>query len=140
MNNKGVYIALAVFVVVGAWAVFTMNGVDKLGQKVATTPVPTATPTQAEETQMFTVEGSEFKFSPDTITLKEGRKAVITYKNTGNFSHDLVIADLGVRTQVIVGGKEATLEFTPTKSGTFGFICSVGDHAERGMKGEVVVE
>lgn len=139
--DKRVYIALAVLAAVGAWAAFAMNGVDKLGQKATgTTPVPTTTPTKAMETQMVAVEGLEFKFTPDTITLKEGQKTVITYKNVGNFPHDLVIADLGVRTQVISGGKEETIEFIPTKSGTFGFICSVGDHERRGMKGEVVVE
>lgn len=149
--KKLVYIALAILVVVGAWAVFAMNGMDKLGQKVAEA-TPTATPVEdaststgqapssTGDTQTVIVEGDEYAFSPEMINLKAGQKTVITYKNVGNMPHDLVIADLGVRTDVIGGGKETTVEFTPTKSGIFGFICSVGNHEALGMKGEVVVE
>ena len=97
-------------------------------------------PSSSEAIQMVTVEGAEFKFTPDTINVKSGQKTVVTYKNTGKFPHDLVIADLGVKTEVIAGGKETTVEFTPEKSGTFGFICSVGDHEQRGMTGKVVVK
>ena len=149
-TKKTVIIGIGLLVAIGAFAVFATNGVKKPGSEavpqVQATPVEGTSsstgqaPSSSEAIQMVTVEGAEFKFTPDTINVKSGQKTVVTYKNTGKFPHDLVIADLGVKTEVIAGGKETTVEFTPEKSGTFGFICSVGDHEQRGMTGKVVVK
>jgi plastocyanin len=143
--KKLAFIAVAVILAIGAWAVFAMNGVDKLGKKVASTPAPTqtevqTTPSVGSEVNNITVEGTNFAFTPNKINLKSGQKTVITFKNMGQAPHNLVIADLGVTTETIGGGKETMVEFTPTKSGEFEFICSVGDHEEKGMVGEAIVE
>ncbi|MBI5715993.1 MAG: cupredoxin domain-containing protein, partial [Chloroflexi bacterium] len=37
-------------------------------------------------------------------------------------------------------GKSGTLEFTPTKAGTYEFFCTVAGHKEAGMKGTLVVK
>ena len=37
-------------------------------------------------------------------------------------------------------GQMATLEFTPTKPGTYEFFCTVAGHKEAGMKGTLVVK
>ena len=38
------------------------------------------------------------------------------------------------------GGQSATLEFTPSKPGTYEFWCTVSGHKEAGMNGTLVVQ
>jgi len=86
------------------------------------------------------VEGNEFKFTPSSITVKQGEKVKLTFKNAGKYPHNFVIADLDVSTETIQPGEETTVEFTPEKTGEFRFICSVGDHEEQGMRGSLIIE
>lgn len=69
-----------------------------------------------------------------------GEEVTLVYKNTGKLPHDLVINELNVKTNVIAGGKEDSVAFTPEKSGTFTFYCSVGNHRQLGMEGSVKVD
>lgn len=105
---------------------------------------PTAAETQVPSTntksQKFTVEGSEFAFTPSTLTVKKGEAVEITFKNNGKYPHNLTIADLNVKTKTIQPGQEDTLTFTPTKVGSFSFMCTVPGHADKGMTGTLTVE
>jgi plastocyanin len=105
---------------------------------------PEASPSGGEamtaEEKTVTVEGSEFKFNPMAITLTKGEKVKIVFKNAGNYPHNLTIADLNVMTKTIQPGQSDTVEFTPSKAGTFTMICGVDSHAEKGMKGTVTVQ
>ncbi len=87
----------------------------------------------------FTVEGSEFKFNPASITVGKGENVRITFKNAGTTGHSFVIGDLGVSTKVIPAGSAESVEFIADKSGTFSFYCSVPGHKDMGMKGEIIV-
>lgn len=93
-----------------------------------------------EKAREIVIEGSEFKFSENTMTLKVGEPVKLVFKNTGNMTHDWVVDELGVRTKVISSGQEDTIEFTPNKAGTFEYYCSVGSHRKMGMKGTLTVE
>jgi plastocyanin len=86
----------------------------------------------------FTVEGSNFKFVPNTITVKKGDKVKVTFKNTGGF-HDWRIDDLKVATKQIKSPEEETVEFTADKVGSYEYYCSVGKHRDMGMKGTLTV-
>lgn len=86
------------------------------------------------------VLGNEFSFEPSSLTIKSGEKVKLTFKNMGKAPHDLTISELNVATKVIKEGQSDTVEFTAPNSGTFSFICSVGNHAEKGMNGTVKVE
>lgn len=99
----------------------------------------TTSATQSGNTVNFTVEGSNFKFVPNTLTVKTGDKVKITFKNTSGI-HDFNIDDLNVNTPVVQSGQDATVEFTASKSGSFEFYCSVGNHRAQGMKGTLVVQ
>ena len=101
---------------------------------------PTASPTSNAQTQKFTVTGSEFAFTPSTLTVKSGQLVEITFKNMGKYPHNLTITDLNVSTKTINPGESDTLTFTPTKTGSFGFLCTVPTHADRGMKGTLTVQ
>ena len=82
------------------------------------------------------------KFEPARITVKSGTPVRLTLTNDGALDHDWVVDNLDGKT-VRVDAKSkasATVEFTPTASGTYEFYCSVPGHREAGMKGTLVVQ
>lgn len=87
----------------------------------------------------FTVTGSNFAFSPSTMTVNKGDKVTIVFKNSGGF-HDLKIDEFNVATAQIQGGAEETVSFIADKTGTFEYYCSVGTHRQMGMKGTLTVK
>ena len=88
----------------------------------------------------FTVRGTEYSFSPSSITVSAGDRVKITFKNEGRILHNLVIRDLGVGTRTIGSGQSDTVEFVAPQSGTYTFICSLPGHATSGMVGDLIVE
>ena len=107
---------------------------------VTITTRPTTSPSSTTTTQSFTVSGSEFAFSPAVLTVKKGETVKITFKNMGKYAHNLTITDLGVATKTIQPSQEDTITFTPTKAGTFTYLCTVDSHAAQGMKGSITVQ
>lgn len=107
----------------------------------ATTTSPAGTSEETGIPQPITIEisGSEFKYEPATMTAKVGQPVTVVYKNVGKYPHDFVIDELGVKSQVIKSGETDSFIFTPTKTGTFSFYCSLPNHLERGMKGTFIV-
>lgn len=95
---------------------------------------------EEEETTsaVIEVEGGAFYFEPDVITAKVGEPITITL-NSVDMSHDFVIDELNVRTQILPGGESETFTFTPGETGEFEFYCSVGNHREQGMVGTLIV-
>ena len=87
----------------------------------------------------FAVTGSNYKFSPATITVKKGETVRITFKSTGGI-HNLLIDELGVATSQLGDEEEEEVEFLADKSGTFTYYCSVGNHRQMGMVGKLVVQ
>lgn len=88
------------------------------------------------------VSGTEYSFSPSTITVKQGQTVKVEFTNTGQIPHDLRIPDLGTGTQTIRPGQTDSFTFTASKSGTFPiqFICSLPGHAQNGMTGKLTSE
>lgn len=149
MNTKLIIgIVIVVIVAGGGFLLLSSNSKTPAPQ---TATEPTAIPTiesQASPSAMddkmaiqeITISGEEFKFSPPTLTVKKGQKVKLVFKNAGKFPHDFAIADLNIKTKIIQGGQEDTIEFTADKTGTFTYVCTVGDHEEKGMTGKIVVE
>jgi nitrite reductase (NO-forming) len=54
--------------------------------------------------------------------------------------HTFVLDDFNVRTDILKSGSEETIEFGADKAGTFEYFCSVGDHRQKGMVGNLIVE
>ncbi len=123
---------------------------------VAANPSPTAmtaSPTTMQEsasssssispsmmTQELTVAGNEFSFSPSSITVKKGQTIKITFKNVGKYPHNFTISDLNLHTKTLQPGETDSIEFTADKVGTFEYMCTVDSHAEKGMKGTLIVQ
>lgn len=100
-----------------------------------------ASPAEASSSSQGTVvSGSEFMFSPATLTAKVGVPMTITFKNAGSYPHNFTIKELNVATKTIPAGESDTVTFTPTKAGTYTYYCSVDSHEAKGMKGTLTVE
>lgn len=147
-------IVVVIILAVVGWAIWSGTQQAQNSGQIAVTPTTsTATqPTSMQEpsttsasgsvngqTVAVAVEGGNYYFKPNTITVKKGEKVKLTFTDAQGM-HDFNIDELGVKTDVIKDGETATVEFTPSKVGTFEFYCSVGEHRQMGMKGTLVVE
>lgn len=88
-----------------------------------------------------TVVADQYYFDPDTIVTKRG-PLEIDFKNSGNLIHNLVLERAGVRVgkaPSLEPGSQTVLK-VDLAPGKYTLLCTVGDHEELGMKGEVVVD
>lgn len=146
MKNKT--LVIVVLIIFAAGALLYMNNSKTLSSEPVTESSAMPAPSTPDTTEMIaeeqvkeiTVEGSEFTFSPATLTLKKGEKARLTLKNTGKMPHDFVVDELSVQTKTITSGEQDVVEFTPDKIGTFEYYCSIGQHRANGMTGMLTVE
>ena len=148
--NKIITAIVILVIVVGGWML--------IGRKTSEAPViePEASDTNETSTSTsvdtsistsvttgavkeFAVTGSNFSFTPSTITVKKGDRVKITFSNTSGF-HDFKIDEYGVATKQTQSPTTEVLEFTADKVGSFEYYCSVGTHRAMGMKGTLIVE
>jgi len=117
-------------------------------------------PASAQELKTITVVLTEFKFTPDTITLTAGQPVQLNIQNQGTADHNLSSDDLPLMninyvnadnsaqdisrylsTNVLnadaLAGHTSVVTFTPTTAGTFGFFRE--DDESLGMVGKFVV-
>ncbi|OGC51192.1 hypothetical protein A2W32_05625 [candidate division WWE3 bacterium RBG_16_37_10] len=111
---------------------------DTLGENSESTPSTPPT-TGITEVKEFTIKGSNFKFDVTEIKVKLGDKVKLTFENTGGF-HDWNLDEFNVSTKTLNSGEKETVEFVASKAGTFEYYCSVGQHRQMGMKGNLIVE
>lgn len=104
------------------------------------TPEMVVSTDSASPEKEIVVSGDEYSFSPASISLTKGETVKLTFKNTGGLPHNFVITELGVSTKTIHGGQEDSVTFTVEKTGTYTFFCSVGNHKQLGMEGEVSIK
>ena len=143
-------ITIIILAVIG-WAVYAMVNKDEVqtpatkneAVDTASTTLPgtststgTSTISQVKE---FIVNGSNFAFSPSTITVNKGDRVRIVFKNQGGM-HDWKLDEFGAKTKVINGGESETIEFVADKAGSFEYYCSIGTHRQMGMKGVFIVK
>ena len=92
----------------------------------------------------FKITGENFRFfidgveSPD-VRVKQGDKIRIDFTSTSGF-HDWVVDEFGAKTERVNSGGTTSVEFVANKKGTFVYYCSVGEHRQMGMKGNLIVE
>ena len=87
------------------------------------------------------VTGKEYSFDPSTIVVESAGTLRLTLDNEGSLAHNIKVEKDGR----VLGGtpafpagetRSATVRLP---AGTFDFLCTVGDHAELGMKGKLKV-
>jgi len=100
----------------------------------------------------------KMRFSPDTITVKQGETVKFVVKNSGKIMHEFVLGTMvelkehSALMQKFPGmehdepymahvapGKTETITWQFTKSGSFNFGCLIPGHFEAGMVGKVTV-
>ena len=88
------------------------------------------------------VVAKEYSFDPSTIVMKQPGALRLTLDNRGSLAHDIKVEKDGR----VIGGTppfpagESRSASVRLASGTYEFICTVGDHAELGMKGTLKVD
>ena len=92
-----------------------------------------------EGVKTFEIEASSFKFSEPEIRVKQGDTVRIVLENEGGI-HDWVVDEFNARTKQLKSGETETIEFVASKKGTFEYYCSVGQHRQNGMVGNLIVE
>lgn len=84
------------------------------------------------------VAGGSYYFEPDNIEVEQGETIEFTLVNEGGF-HDMVIPELDAGTNRINGGETESFTVTFSETGEYEFICTVGAHAQQGMRGTITV-
>ncbi len=111
----------------------------------------------------ITLEAVTMKYQPATFEVAAGQPVRLTFHNNDSVEHDFSImeipmAAMGATAEPMAGhtmdamttdpelhmaalmGQTNTIEFTPTKPGTYEFFCTVPGHKEAGMVGTLVVK
>lgn len=99
-------------------------------------------PVTVPKGQPATIKGFEYRFEPENVIAESRPGALaIKFENAGSLAHNLRVfrdgEDIG-GTPTFTGGetKTATIDLEP---GEYEMICTVGDHADLGMKGKLTV-
>ncbi|MDE2026769.1 MAG: cupredoxin domain-containing protein [Patescibacteria group bacterium] len=136
-NNVWTLVIVALLLIGGGFYFYGNNFKNFLATDGKITPTPTAS--QAVKKETFVITGANFSFQPDHITVTKGESITITFKNNSGL-HNLTIPDFHVTTKTIHEGQQDSLQFIPTKTGTFPFYDSYAHHKEFGMQGTMTVE
>ncbi|MBM4423218.1 MAG: hypothetical protein FJ030_07475 [Chloroflexi bacterium] len=111
----------------------------------------------------ITLEAATMKYQPAMFEVMAGQPVRLTFRNNDSVEHDFSImeipmATMGATAEPMAGhdmgvmiadpelhmaalmGQTNTIEFTPTKPGTYEFFCTVAGHKEAGMVGTLVVK
>lgn len=97
-------------------------------------PQPPAVP----EPIVISITAKQWEFIPSTITVKKEQKVTLNITST-DVDHGFGLSAFGI-TETLVAGLTTSVVFTPDKTGTFSFFCSVFCGAGHGgMKGTLVV-
>jgi plastocyanin len=86
---------------------------------------------ESTDVKTINVDAGAFYYKPAEIRVKKGEKDMM---------HDFVIDELGVKLPITKSGETKSVEFTPEKTGTFEYYCSVGQHRVQGQVGKIIVE
>ena len=88
------------------------------------------------------VVAKEYSFDPSTIVLSGPGTLRVTVRNEGSLAHNLKVMQNGREiggTPSFPGGESRSARLR-LDSGSYEYICTVGDHAELGMKGTLKVD
>ncbi|MCB2411685.1 multicopper oxidase domain-containing protein [Demequina sp. TTPB684] len=128
--------ALIAVLAVGVITFGAMVLADPARTEAATAPGLAAAVEPTGNTTEVTVGVDGMSFTPDTIEVPAGDRLLITFDNTGDQRHDLVLAN-GTETGSIAPGDTAVLDAGVIGSSMEGW-CSLAGHRAMGMELDVV--
>ncbi len=87
------------------------------------------------------VVADEYSFDPSTIVLSGAGTLTVTLRNEGSLAHNLKLfrgdEEIGGTSTLPAGGSESTR--LNLEHGSYRMVCTVGDHEQLGMTGELRV-
>jgi plastocyanin len=88
----------------------------------------------------ISIKETEYRLTPENITLNKAGTYVLKAENTGSITHALEIEGKGVEavTKDLGAGQSAKIKVT-LKPGKYEIYCPVDGHKEQGMEGKVTV-
>ena len=92
--------------------------------------------------ELLRVVGDEYSFDPERVVVRGPGRLRVTLENTGDLAHNLRL----VRDGEEVGGTPTSprgrseSDVVALEPGRYEMVCTVGDHAELGMKGSLEVK
>jgi uncharacterized cupredoxin-like copper-binding protein len=95
---------------------------------------------QAAPRQTLTISETDFALDPASVSVDSAGTYAFQVVNDGQVAHALEVEGKGIEeeTKTLQPGERATLTVA-LEAGSYELYCPVGDHAERGMKGELMV-
>ena len=89
-----------------------------------------------------TISADEYRFDPDRVVVRGPGALRIVLRNDGSVAHDIRLRrggkDVGGTPSFAPGGSMAAR--VSLKPGTYEMLCTVGDHAQLGMRGTLTVK
>ena len=89
-------------------------------------------------TTRLTVTGGEYFFKLSRARVPRGT-VYVTFVNSGSEAHDLKFNGKSPMTKVLPPAAKQTLKLVLKKPGRYAFLCTVGEHALKGMQGTLIV-
>jgi plastocyanin len=88
----------------------------------------------------ITISETDFALDPDSVSVDSAGTYAFAVVNDGQVAHALEVEGEGIEeeTKTLQPGERATLTVA-LEAGSYELYCPVGDHADRGMKGELKV-
>ena len=92
--------------------------------------------------QTVTVKAREYSFDPDLVVVKGAGELTIRLENDGDLAHNIRVRrdgeEIGGTPSFPAGRTESAR--VRLERGRYELLCTVGDHAELGMRGELEVK
>jgi uncharacterized cupredoxin-like copper-binding protein len=88
-----------------------------------------------------TIQETEYKLTPNEVTLSKPGTYVFKGVNKGSVSHALAVEGAGIDkdSEAVGPGKTTTLKVTLMKSGHYELYCPVDGHKQQGMEGTITL-
>ena len=86
------------------------------------------------------IVAKEYSFDPSTIIVRKRGLVRITLVNKGSLAHNLVLEGKVTVIPTLRAGATKSAGRMGFEGGEYEFVCTVGDHAELGMRGTIKVE
>lgn len=88
---------------------------------------------------IFDISGRNYAFSEIELRAKKGDKVKVIFTSADGF-HNWTVDEFNAATEQVQTGGRTEVTFIADKAGTFEYYCSVGNHRELGMVGNLIVE
>ena len=90
-------------------------------------------------TTKITVGATEYAFAVSKLKVPAG-KVQFTITNKGTEPHDFKVIGKNPKSRFLGPGQKTTITVLFPKKGSFQFVCTIGEHAIKGMRGTLVVK